>query len=468
MSVDAAAIIVAITTAAGAIVQGADLPQPVKDQAIEAVQNAEESSPEVQKQVEDAIAAMPEGTRQQAEKMVEQAGDVVKDATDPYIPEQKKAPNPGNALAAPPPAPSGLGARSAPVPHAIGGAPAVGGSGALVPFVPSAVGSTGSVGQSFADIPGLPFLGALGSLVPAVPAGFPGVSLAPVGAIAVFAPWIRKAGSLCEGVKPATLAALYSIDSGFRYGVGAPTSPSGERGPGQFTQEEWAQYGKDADGNGKAEILGVADPVMASGHKLCDMFGQVEALKADGAVKGDTLDLTLAAYDAGIDAVRKSGGVPATAPGQELQPFVARVRSLEESFARMLAPFFYGGAITGGLSGVIDAAMKYIGLPYVWGGGSVHGPSMGGFDCSGLTSYAVYAATGIKLPRTSETQWRVGVEVPLDQARPGDLLFGNWGPGGPGHVAIYVGNGQMLHAPTTGDVVRIGPMFDGMKARRII
>jgi cell wall-associated NlpC family hydrolase len=60
------------------------------------------------------------------------------------------------------------------------------------------------------------------------------------------------------------------------------------------------------------------------------------------------------------------------------------------------------------------------------------------------------------------------VEVPLADAKPGDLLFGNWGPGGPGHVAIYIGNGQMVHAPTTGDVVRIAPIFDGMKVRRMM
>ncbi len=80
----------------------------------------------------------------------------------------------------------------------------------------------------------------------------------------------------------------------------------------------------------------------------------------------------------------------------------------------------------------------------------------------------MHAATGITLPRTSETQWHVGTEIPLEHARPGDLLFGNWQAGGPGHVAIYIGGGQMVHAPTTGDVVRVGTVFPDMKARRII
>lgn len=99
MSVDAAAIIVAITTAAGAIVQGADIPQPVKDQAAEAIQVVEQASPDVQKQVDDAISTLPEPARVQAEQMVAQASDVVKQATDPYIPP------PPAVEAAPPPAP---------------------------------------------------------------------------------------------------------------------------------------------------------------------------------------------------------------------------------------------------------------------------------------------------------------------------------------------------------------------------
>ncbi|MFZ2172558.1 MAG: bifunctional lytic transglycosylase/C40 family peptidase [Rhodococcus sp. (in: high G+C Gram-positive bacteria)] len=449
MSVDAAAIIVAITTAAGAIVQGADIPQPVKDQAAEAIHSVQEASPDVQKQVDDAIAALPEPARLQAEQMVAQTGDAVKQATDPYIP-----PPPAGHVAPPPPA---------------GAPPVLPDTPLDLPPAPIAPGVPGVQG-GLAALPGVPALiSGLGSLIPAVPAGFPGVSLAPVGAIAVFAPWIRKAGSLCEGITPPTLAALYSVENGFRYGPASPVSRAGARGPGQFMPGTWANYGKDADGDGKVDINGVADPMMASGQMLCDLHAQIDAWKKQGLVKGDTLDLTLAAYNAGAGAVRTAGGMPTGKFDyeHETQPYVARIRSLEESFARMLSPFFYGATVAGGTSRVLDAAMRFIGLPYVWGGGNINGPSGGGFDCSGLTSFAFYAATGITLPRTSETQWRVGTEIPLSEAKPGDLLFGNWQAGGPGHVAIYAGNGQMLHAPTTGDVVRIGPVFSGMKARRI-
>lgn len=300
-------------------------------------------------------------------------------------------------------------------------------------------------------------------VVPSVPSNFPGATLAPVGAVAVFAPWIKKAGALCSEISPAVIASLYSVENGFRYGADAGVTPEGGRGPGRFTTAAWTAYGKDGDGDGKMDILGVADPVMTTGYRLCELVKQAQSWQQAGEVQGDPVQLALAAYDVGPDAVRAAGGIPERTPAA---PFVAQVTSLQDSFALMLAPFDYAtlGAAVGG---VVQAALKFLGLPYVWGGGNVNGPSMGGFDCSGLTSYAIHAATGVVLPRTSETQWGVGVEVPLDQAQPGDLLFGNWQAGGPGHVAIYVGNGQMLHAPTFGDVVKVGPIFPGMKARRV-
>jgi cell wall-associated NlpC family hydrolase len=98
-----------------------------------------------------------------------------------------------------------------------------------------------------------------------------------------------------------------------------------------------------------------------------------------------------------------------------------------------------------GGSGAVSVAMRYIGTPYVWGGSS---PS--GFDCSGLTSYS-YAQVGISIPRTSYGQWGAGPHVARDDLQPGDLVFFN----GLGHVGMYVGGGNFIHAPHTGDVVRI-------------
>ncbi|MFI8975252.1 NlpC/P60 family protein [Nocardia asteroides] len=298
------------------------------------------------------------------------------------------------------------------------------------------------------------------------------------GTLAVFTPWLRKAGELCQGVNSATLAGIYSVENGFRFGAGAPVSPAGALGPGQFMPATWRQYGRDADGDGTADVLGVADSVMASGQLMCDMYAQIQQWKDEGRVVGDSLDLTVAAYNAGAGAVLRSGGMPSGSPDYETQtkPYVGKVKAAAEQLAPLLAaptpvhvPALAEGVI-GASRRAVDEALSFLGTPYVWGGGNANGPTSGGFDCSGLTQYAVAAATNgsVLLPRTSQQQWLIGHEVPLDQAQPGDLLFGNWGSDGPGHVALYLGDGTMIHAPTTGDVVRVGPVMDAMVARRVL
>ena len=104
-------------------------------------------------------------------------------------------------------------------------------------------------------------------------------------------------------------------------------------------------------------------------------------------------------------------------------------------------------------SSVVGIAMQDLGVKYVWGGAS---PS--GFDCSGLVMY-VYAQVGVSLPHYTVAQWNYGdsVSVPRSELEPGDLVFF----AGLGHVGIYVGNGQFIHAPHTGDVVRIDSLSEG-------
>lgn len=277
-------------------------------------------------------------------------------------------------------------------------------------------------------------------------------------------------------IKAPTLAALYAAENGFRYGPTAPVSPAGALGPGQFMPATWARYGKDVHGTGVPDVLDIGDSVMASGHLLCDTYQQIQQWELSGVVTGDALALTLAAYNAGAGAVLRSGGMPSGSADYEHQtkPYVARILATQRQFDWLSSDDYLLPAADHHAAGdlgrwIIDQALKYLGLPYVWGGGGSNGPSMGGFDCSGLTSFAIHAATGgiVTLPRTSQTQWQIGIEIPLSEAAPGDLLFGNWGPDGPGHVAIYLGNGQMIHAPTTGDVVRISPIMTGMRARRV-
>jgi cell wall-associated NlpC family hydrolase len=104
----------------------------------------------------------------------------------------------------------------------------------------------------------------------------------------------------------------------------------------------------------------------------------------------------------------------------------------------------------------IAAAQSKLGVPYQWG---ATGPDS--YDCSGLTQWA-YAQAGVSLPRVAADQWNAGPHPSLDQLRPGDLLFWATDVNDPTtihHVALYLGGGFMLHAPHTGDVVRIARVY---------
>jgi cell wall-associated NlpC family hydrolase len=103
----------------------------------------------------------------------------------------------------------------------------------------------------------------------------------------------------------------------------------------------------------------------------------------------------------------------------------------------------------------VRAALSQVGKPYRWG---ATGPAS--FDCSGLTRFA-YTAAGLSLPRTSRQQWSAGRHLEVADLRPGDLVFWAHDPANPAtihHVAMYVGQGLMVHAPHTGALVRVDAM----------
>jgi len=129
----------------------------------------------------------------------------------------------------------------------------------------------------------------------------------------------------------------------------------------------------------------------------------------------------------------------------------------------------------GSVRSVINRALSQLGVPYAWGGGNAYGPTRGirdggvadlygdynkiGFDCSGLMIYA-FAAAGHRLPHYSGYQAYAGRRVPLSQKAPGDMLF--WATGGRiHHVALYIGNEQMVEAPYSGSHVRIASVRYG-------
>ena len=104
--------------------------------------------------------------------------------------------------------------------------------------------------------------------------------------------------------------------------------------------------------------------------------------------------------------------------------------------------------------GVVGIAMQYLGVPYRWGGAD---PS--GFDCSGFLMF-VYAQVGVSLPHNAAMQYGLGTPVSKDQLQAGDLVFFD----GLGHNGMYIGGGQFIHSPHTGDVVKISSLSDSWYA----
>jgi cell wall-associated NlpC family hydrolase len=93
---------------------------------------------------------------------------------------------------------------------------------------------------------------------------------------------------------------------------------------------------------------------------------------------------------------------------------------------------------------------RYIGTPYVWGGAS----PQTGFDCSGLVQYS-YSHIGIHLPRVAADQFNTGTPVPRDHLQPGDVVFFQESTGYVHHEGMYIGDGRFIHAPETGEDVKI-------------
>jgi cell wall-associated NlpC family hydrolase len=98
--------------------------------------------------------------------------------------------------------------------------------------------------------------------------------------------------------------------------------------------------------------------------------------------------------------------------------------------------------------GVVGIAMHYLGVPYVWGGSTPRG-----FDCSGFVAY-VFAQIGVSLPHSSYAMYGMGTAISISALQPGDLVFFT----GASHMGIYIGGGQFIHAPHTGDVVKISSL----------
>jgi cell wall-associated NlpC family hydrolase len=154
---------------------------------------------------------------------------------------------------------------------------------------------------------------------------------------------------------------------------------------------------------------------------------------------------------------RMARALQARAATQQQQAAVQALGSVDEMQATS-SPDPVPAAPPSRYGGVVGIAMGYLGVPYVWGGAS---PS--GFDCSGFAMY-VYGQMGVSLPHNAAMQYGIGSPVSRDQLEPGDLVFFN----GLGHMGIYIGGGQFVHAPHTGDVVKISSLSDSWYAQTYV
>jgi cell wall-associated NlpC family hydrolase len=160
---------------------------------------------------------------------------------------------------------------------------------------------------------------------------------------------------------------------------------------------------------------------------------------------------------AGMISGQLGAGYPIK-PTQQLQNMVDLIRSTPEQTPQH-ATQQTGVTFEAGSSSLerkaVGLVMASRGTPYVWGGSRP-----GGFDCSGLLQWA-WGRLGVRIPRTTYDQWRVGRAVGRNQLRPGDAVFfrGSDPRGGlPGHVGMYIGGGKFIEAPHSGATVRISTL----------
>lgn len=161
-----------------------------------------------------------------------------------------------------------------------------------------------------------------------------------------YVPWLRKAASACTVVEPSVLAAQIDQLSGWSDDT---DELSGQKGIAAFTDSEWRTWGRDDDGNGTSSPRDPADAIMALGRRDCSLAEKVTGLRTEGRVSGDLVELTLAAYAAGPDAVTEAGRVPASA-----ETYLAEVKALLPRYEPLDRDD--SGAGAGGAAGALLAA----------------------------------------------------------------------------------------------------------------
>ena len=237
----------------------------------------------------------------------------------------------------------------------------------------------------------------------------------------------QEAATTCPGLPWTVLAAIGTIESGNGTsnlpGVHSGTNGAGAEGPMQFEPATFAAYDTPVPPGG-ADPPSPYDPTDA-------VYAAARLLCANGARNGADISGAIFSYN-------------------HSQSYVFQVLALAQSYGQSQAQTLAAGT-AGGVA--VDWALAQVGTPYIWGGATAGV----GFDCSGLVQ-AAYKVAGVTLPRVAQAQFDATSHLaPGSPLTPGDLLFFGTGPNGITHVGIYVGNGQMVDAPHSGDDVRVEP-----------
>jgi cell wall-associated NlpC family hydrolase len=233
-----------------------------------------------------------------------------------------------------------------------------------------------------------------------------------------------SAARTCPGLPWGVLAGIGKVESDHGRsaapGVHAGANFAGAEGPMQFEPATFARYATDGDHDGQLSPYDPGDAVYTAAALLC----------ANGAASGTPAGIRQAVFTY-----------------NHSWSYVTEVLSWA---ARYTVPAPPGAAAV-----AIEFALRQVGKPYQWGAA---GPDA--YDCSGLV-FAAYAAAGIHIARTTFGWRQDGPTVPLTQIAPGDLLFSAGSDGttsNPGHVAMYLGGGQIIQAPQAGEDVQIDPL----------
>jgi cell wall-associated NlpC family hydrolase len=224
---------------------------------------------------------------------------------------------------------------------------------------------------------------------------------------------------------------------------------------------------------GKQDHLSLHGSVHVTGRSAVDLPVAGFATAGIGGI-----DAVVSHQTAAVAGLPAANAIVVSAPKADMTALAGQIRRIAPA-RTAVQPLVYtvmvGGTATGGsgiaggaaigasltraeVTTMLSAALSRQGMPYVWG---ANGPRS--FDCSGLVQWS-FAQAGIAMPRVAADQARTGPLIPASQAQPGDLLFWRTDPTAPNyisHVAIYLGNGQMIQAPQPGQNVEVVPAVFG-------